>query len=66
MTDEELDKLSYRELLLLKERIELVIRAAIRAKLAAKAITSTNTEANPNLDLERERDAWLARRKARS
>lgn len=59
--DAELDKLTAKELLDLKDRIEIAIRAAIRSKLAAKQSPVPSTgDGAPSIDLERERDAWLS------
>ena len=66
MTDHELAKLSYKQLLALNGRIEAAIRAAIRAKQSSKTALATPAEAEATpMDLERERDAWLAGRKSR-
>lgn len=67
MDDSELAKLTVKELRALNERIELAIRAAIRAKQADKRATGVAhpaVAAAPTvIDLERERDAWLASRR---
>lgn len=69
-----LETLSVRELKDLNGRIELAIRAAIRSRNAALSGRNatvvrapvTDVAAPPAMvDLERERDAWLARRNSR-
>jgi hypothetical protein len=70
MTDAELSKLSLLQLQDLQARLHVAIRAAIRAQQEAKAahgIAPASQAAAPPapvLDLARERDAWLARRRA--
>lgn len=69
MTNGELQKLSSRELHALHARIDEAIRAAIRAKQAAKSsggpVATGQGAQNEvgSLNLEQERDAWLAARK---
>jgi hypothetical protein len=62
VTNAELDKLTVKELRALNEQIEVAIRAAIRAKR-----TGVNgahaAPAEKAIDLEKERDAWLAARR---
>ena len=53
MTDAQLEKLTVKELTELRAEIEVAIRAAIRAKNSSKL-------GRDKIDLERERDAWLA------
>ncbi|MDX2158422.1 MAG: hypothetical protein SFW09_18135 [Hyphomicrobiaceae bacterium] len=73
MDDTQLAKLSVIELQELQAQLHVAIRAAIRAKQEAKAsagrpggpATATGP-ATPSLDLARERDAWLARKRAGS
>ena len=60
MDDTQLDLLTSQELLELKERIDLAIRAAIRSKLNAKTTPTAQPAGPPQIDLERERDAWLS------
>lgn len=64
MTSAELERMSLRELRLLKDRIDGAIRGAIaRSRAPAPAAPATEAPA-PKIDLERERDAWKARRAA--
>ena len=62
VNDAELYTLTVKELLELKDRIDLAVRAAIRAKRTGTTEgINTVTEAAPTkIDLERERDAWLS------
>mgnify|MGYP001197267544 CR=1 FL=1 len=66
MTDAELDRLNVQELRVLIDRIDLAIRAAIRAKRLATA----GEEARPEkvsekvMNLEQERDAWLSAKRS--
>lgn len=62
MTSAELERMSLKELRLLKDRIDGAIRGAI-ARSRAPA-TAPADAAAPKIDLERERDAWKARRAA--
>ena len=63
----QLDQLSLNELRQLKDNIDNAIRAQIRAKMAMKANPSAAAiVARPPVDLERERDAWIAKRSAKS
>ncbi|MBS0242747.1 MAG: hypothetical protein JSS20_11265 [Proteobacteria bacterium] len=68
----DLEHMSYLELLSLQEEIHKAIRRAIRAKneeMAARsrpaAPREAPAEAPAGIDLARERDAWLARKRAR-
>lgn len=68
MTDNELVQLSFRQLIAINGQIEAAIRAAIRAKQASKSTHSAGEQTTAlvtPVDLERERDAWLAGRKSR-
>jgi len=69
MNDTQLSELSLRELQHLQARLHTAIRAAIRAKQEAKTAhhrPAPPATPAPTLDLARERDAWLARRRAGS
>ena len=63
MNDAELEQLSVKELGTLKDRIDLAIRAVIRASRAPNPGDPV-PEMEPTkvtvMDLERERDAWLS------
>lgn len=61
MTSAELERMSLKELRLLKDRIDSAIRAAITRSRSAPASPQAEAAA-PKIDLERERDAWQARR----
>lgn len=61
MTPAELERMSLKELRLLKDRIDSAIRAAIARSRSAPAAPQAEAAA-PKIDLERERDAWQARR----
>ena len=63
MTPAELERMSLKELRLLKDRIDSAIRAAI-ARSRVPATASQAEAPPPKIDLERERDAWKARRAA--
>lgn len=63
MQQSDLEQMSTKELKALKDRIDLAIRAAI-ARSRAPASAAATSEPLPTMDLERERDAWQARRKA--
>ena len=67
--DTQLEKLTIKELQVLKEQIDQAVRAVIRASRSAKipgfalADLSKPDVARtdpPKMDLERERDAWLS------
>lgn len=65
MDDAELERLSVKELQALINRIDDAIRASIRAKRLAKlGVIEQPAAPAPaaTIDLERERDAWLAAR----
>lgn len=62
VTDAELDRLTVKELQVLNEQIEDAIRSAIRAK-RQMATVGTAALADKSIDLEKERDAWLAGRR---
>lgn len=70
MNDTQLSELSLLELQELQSQLHVAIRKAIRAQqeaMAARQQPARQTsapEANPKLDLARERDAWLARRRS--
>jgi hypothetical protein len=68
MNDTQLSELSLLELLELQAQLHLAIRKAIRAQQEAKAANQRPgrdaPEAPRSLDLARERDAWLARRRS--
>ena len=65
VVDLQLDKLSLNELRELNENIESAIRAAIRQRSAFKAqATGPAAAAPPKVDLERERDAWIAAKRS--
>ena len=70
MTDTELMQLTSKELRALGAQIEAVIRAKIRAKQAAVSpavsiASSSLPPPVPGIDLERDAQAWLARRSHR-
>jgi hypothetical protein len=64
VTDDQLEQLTIQELHDLKDKIDLAVRAVIRAKregsLNGDPVTAKPRETDvPLMDLERERDAWL-------
>ena len=61
--DAQLEMLTVKELRDLKDRIDLAIRAVIRASRAPKAAETTKAPDPVKFDLERERDAWLLAKK---
>jgi hypothetical protein len=62
--DPQLDKLSLKELRELKDSIDTAIRAAIRQRSEFKAKPARSATADPiKIDLEGERDAWIAARR---
>ena len=63
MDDAQLEMLTVKELRDLKDRIDLAIRAVIRASRAPKAAETTKAPDPVKFDLERERDAWLLAKK---
>lgn len=65
MNDLQLASLSLSELRLLNDNIEFAIRAAIRERTAQKSPTvGPVARAVERVDLERERDAWIAARRS--
>lgn len=61
----QLDKLSLKELQELSANIDTAIRAQIRARSEMKAKPAGVVEAAPaKVDLERERDAWIAAKRS--
>ena len=68
MDDKELERLSLLELQDLQAQLHVAIRAAIRAQQEAKAAqgrpAAARVEQAPPIDLARERDVWLARKRA--
>ena len=59
-----LDKLSVQELRELKDSIDAAIRAVIRARRETKAKSPGTAAPTPiRIDLERERDEWIATRR---
>jgi hypothetical protein len=60
-----LDELSVKELLELQARIHAQVRTLIRKQNEAKAAPAPAPPTAP-LDLERERDAWLAARRGKA
>ncbi len=68
MDDTQLNKLSLLELQDLQAKLHVAIRAAIRKQQEAKATgrkpEAPTSEPAPAIDLARERDAWLARRRS--
>lgn len=66
MDDAELNRMSLRELLELQAELHAGIRAAIRAKRLGVPMPASAGAgpAGQSLDLERERDAWLARKRS--
>lgn len=65
--DGELEAMSVRELLALQAAVETAIRAAIRKKNEERVAlyrpaTATTAAAPEPIDIERERDRWLAAR----
>jgi hypothetical protein len=64
VNDSQLDKLSLRELRELKDSIDAAIRAAIRQRSEAKSKPVSPVAPAPvKIDLEGERDAWIAARR---
>lgn len=61
MKQSELERMSSKELRSLKDRIDAAIRASIARSRAPVAAEPAQP---PTIDLERERDAWQARKKA--
>lgn len=62
MQQSELEQMTSKDLRALKDRIDIAIRAAIaRSRAPAAAVPAA---AAPTIDLERERDAWQARKRA--
>jgi hypothetical protein len=62
--DFQLDKLSSQELRDLKAQIDDAIRAVIRQRAALKTSAAVPVAAPaPKIDLERERDLWMAQRR---
>lgn len=61
--DIELEAMSVQELLELQAAIHAAVRAAIREKNARKAAPAPTPTLRTPIDLERERDAWLAARR---
>jgi hypothetical protein len=59
-----LDTMSVRELMELQADIQAAVKAAIRQQNEQRAMAAAPPAANKVVDLERERDAWLARRRA--
>lgn len=66
MDQAELEQMSVKDLCALKDRIDEAIRAEIaKQRVAREQVTVRGPEDQVQLiDLERERDAWAARRKA--
>lgn len=64
LTDLELEKMSVKELQDLKDQVHVAIRAQIRKRAEMKAAPPAPKAAPVPLDLERERDAWMASRKS--
>jgi len=64
--DVDLDSMSVQELLELQAAIHVAVRAAIRQKNELKgAPASAAPISKPKIDLEGERDRWLAERRSR-
>jgi len=65
MDQSELEQMSVKDLCALKDRVDDAIRAEIaKQRLAREQVTiKPSEEAVQLIDLERERDAWAARRK---
>lgn len=63
MQQSELEQMTSKDLRALKDRIDIAIRAAI-ARSRAPAAAVPAAAAAPTIDLERERDAWQARKRA--
>jgi hypothetical protein len=71
MDDTQLEKLSLLELQDLQAQLHVAIRAAIRKQQEARAagpnaVIKPAQSPSPSLDLARERDAWLARKRSGS
>jgi len=71
MTDTQLGELSLLELQDLQDKLHVAIRKAIRAQqeeMASRYRPSTKTpeQTAETIDLSRERDAWLARRRSQA
>lgn len=66
MEQSELEQMSVKDLRALKDRIDDAIRSEIAKQRMAREQNTVKPaeEAAPLIDLERERDAWAARRKA--
>ena len=65
MDELKLDKLSLKELQELDQNIDAAIRAAIRARTEMKAkAVGPAVIAPAKVDLERERDAWIAQKRS--
>ena len=69
MTDTQLSELSLLELQDLQAKLHIAIRKAIRAQQEAMATKyrpqpKTSDQPAETIDLSRERDAWLARRRS--
>lgn len=62
MQQSELEQMTSKDLRALKDRIDIAIRAAIARSRAPAA--AAPAAAAPTIDLERERDAWQARKRA--
>ncbi len=64
MDDRDLEILTVQELLALRDRVDGAIRAEIaKDRLARETRAPAPDDAPQVIDLERERDAWAARRK---
>lgn len=66
MTDAELESMTVQDLRDLKQRVDEAIRSQIaKSRMAAPAARSMTVADQPPavIDLERERDAWQARRR---
>lgn len=65
VTDFNLESLSVRELMELQDAIKLAVRGILRQQNERRAAPVTAASRPLAVDLERERDAWLARKNAR-
>ncbi len=64
MDDRDLEYLTVPELLALRDRVDEAIRAEIaKDRVSRETRRPGPDDAPPVIDLERERDAWAARRK---
>jgi hypothetical protein len=63
MTDAELENMTVEDLRALRDKVDDAIRAQIAKSRSASAPHASGAPAPTVIDLERERDAWQARRR---